>query len=144
MLFLANNLILIRDAVLRRMVDEIKFDPLFHVLAAATRMRVSDAAFVLLLGCFDGDELWFGIKRVLQPAVSVGVHSLLTNRLHLFYFKRHSVCQVIEELDFILSFRRQLLDLLLFVLFVAVLALSVHRVHIRFIHVHIVDALLFE
>ena len=126
------------------MVDKLKFDLFFHVRSAAARMCVSNAAFILLLGRFDGDELWFRIEGVFLSAVEVGVHSLLTNLLHLFYFKRHRVCQVIEELNFILSFGRQLLDLLLVVLFLAVLALSMHRIHVRFIHVYIVDTLFFE
>ena len=108
------------------MIDKLKFDPFFDMLATAPLMCICNSTFVLLLGRFHGDELRIGVVGFVLMAVPDWVHSLLWHQLCFLVLdlERHRVRQVVEELDLVLSFGRQLLHLLLVVLLISVLALA--------------------
>ena len=112
LVLLTVNHILVRYAVVLRVIHQLKLDRLVNMLATTARVRIADPTLDFLLSGANRQELWFRNRG----AITRREHPRLLPIILLQDLKRHRVRQVIEQLDFILAFRLKLLHLLLIAL----------------------------
>ena len=112
LVLLTVNHILVRYAVVLRVIHQLKLDRFINMLATTTRVRIADPTLDFLLSGANRQELWFRNRG----AITRREHPRLLPIILLQDLKRHRVRQVIEQLDFILAFRLKLLHLLLIAL----------------------------